>query len=347
MDDFWSWWTQEGASTAARAISNGTAERLVPLIAPRVRALHPDLAWELAPGPDGSEHVLVVTAEGDPKLRAHARRWLLGAPPPDRTWAYSDSRLPGDDEPLQLSVGDHEITSDDVVVAWSLDDRHDCLDVTVHHPAMAQMPEQVRQQLTLVLLDHTLGETTVETWIGGIESAVGPLPTPVADQDKNDDDDGDGVGGLPQLRAAVSALADSRVDDDGTPIWKLAESTADDGSVTLALFRVPLRSASAPHLEQHVELTLPFRHVTEAGLPDAPSLQALRAFTDEAEAALSPHAMLVAHESSAGRRVLHFYVDPLSDAGERLRQRSAAWSEGPSEFRSTPDPAWEQVAHLR
>ena len=57
------------------------------------------------------------------------------------------------------------------------------VDVSVHHPAFADLDEQQRDLATYLMLDQMLGEEAVETWLGEITSspvpALDPGPAPV------------------------------------------------------------------------------------------------------------------------------------------------------------------------
>ena len=56
---------------------------------------------------------------------------------------------------------------------------------------------------------------------------------------------------------------------------------------------------------------------------------------------------LAAAETADGMRLLHFYVDPETDATERLAALTDTWAEGDHEIVAAEDPAWERVGHLR
>ena len=104
-DAFWQWWDESGQRLTTGALARNDPMSVSDTISAAVETIHPELAWELAAG-EISEHVLVVTAGGNPDLRAAARRWLLAAPPADEVWSYADFRPPaGDPESIRLSSG--------------------------------------------------------------------------------------------------------------------------------------------------------------------------------------------------------------------------------------------------
>lgn len=328
IEEFWSWWAAGGAAAADAAIRAGEPQRVVADLTRRVAAIHPDLAWELAPGAT-ADHVLVVTSEGNPELRAPARRWLRAAPPACATWEFADARQPAADlAGTRLAVGDAELGFADVVVAPRRVGNR--LDVALHHPLFGELPEPARAQICFLALDAALGETDVETWIGEIT----PATVPPLD-----------AFGLSHLRGLVEQLAAEATDADGNPTWVLLQGEGPAGPL-LATAQVPLAVTTAPELDRHVAVRVPFRGRNLDGLPDDASLSALRDLEDHLSARLEA-GRLVAHETSAGVRVLHYYVESGTPACEVLRVAAAGWPQGRVEVVEEPDPGWHAVRHLR
>jgi hypothetical protein len=326
---FWSWWQEQGAAETATAIADGAPERMVPALSERVGAIEEGLAWELGPGAKGA-HVLVVSAEGDPALRGVARRWRRAAPPTDGIWEYSDSRLPvAEPSGVVLALGGVNV---DVAsaMAWARVTGAD-LDVAVYHPAFAQLSEQDRGIATYLLLDTVLGEAAVQTWLGRIDSSTEPPLDPVP---------------LVGLRAVVRELTDRFTDADGQPAWVLMEGSTQAGDRVLAGAQVPLRSATAPHLDTYVAVVVPFTDRTVDGLPDDGSLKPLRDFEDHLNTRLGDSGRIVAHETHGGVRTLHLYVDGSTPAVEQLRPAIAGWDQGQVGLTAAPDPGWQHVQHL-
>ncbi|WP_404385706.1 hypothetical protein LL946_05820 [Knoellia locipacati] len=262
IEAFWQWWTGEGARLTADAIAAGDPSHLVEPISSRVKAVDDRLAWELGPG-RVAQHVLVVSPEGDPDVRAVARRWLRAAPEPatDETWEYADARQRGTCDG-SLAIGPHSIRFSEVVVGARREGSH--LDVSIHHPSFRDLPEQARQQVTMLALDEAIGENDVETWLGGITPAVeAPL---------------DGFP-LAQLAPLVDGLAAEHRDESGEPTWVLLQGQGPRGRV-IASAQVPLAATSAPELDRHVAVQVPFSDLTEDGLPGEGSLGALRLLED-------------------------------------------------------------------
>ena len=329
---FWAWWQAEGARGVADAIEQDGLDDWADVITARVHGIDEGLAWELGPG-DLSAHVLVVTAAGAPELRAVARRWWLAAPEADATWSYSDARLPLPDlDGWGLRVAGHEISAPDVLVGARVDRRRACVDVTVHHPAFEAMDQETRTQVTYLLLDNALGEADVESWVGEVESATVPPLDAVT---------------LSGLRAVVRELRAEHTDADGQPSWVLLEGRTADGARMLAATQVPLRPATAPHLDTHVTVTLGFGGRTEEGLPDETSLSALRRLEDRLGERLGADGRVVGYETSQGVRRVHVYVDGAGPGAGQVREVVEGWDLGGHQVDVAYDPAWRGVAHLR
>jgi hypothetical protein len=329
---FWTWWTSAGATSCASAIAEKAPERIAEEMSRRVESVRPGLAWELAAG-DLSEHKLVVTAEGNPDLRAVARRWLLAAPSADETWSYDDHRGPVDD-PDGVSLRGGPDAPDIAFSELTLSARREGtkLHVTIHHPAFPDLPGEARLQVAFLALDAALGENDTEVWIGQIDTAEQP---PI-----------DGFG-LLALRSLVADIRRDSLDADGSPGWALLQGEGPDGPV-LAMARSPLHPLFGPVFTRHVAAHVPYLGRTEVGLPAAESLESLRMLEDRVTAALSDDGLLVAHESSAGIRTFHLYVDPDVDAVDRLAATVDDWPDGDVRVLVTDaDPGWEAVRHLR
>ncbi len=281
---FWEWWAAEGRAMADAALASGDVQTLVDPLTIRVHAISEELAWELGSGAAlGSEHELTVTAEGNADVRALARRWLRAAPATDAAWAFADlkQRAPDVSE-IQLGIGRETLSFADVLVGARVVGHH--VDVTVHHPAFERLDEGTRQQVAYIALDSAVGEETVESWLG----EVTPSPVPPID-------------GFPLVHVAgfLDDHARARRDQAGNPIWALLQGTGPAGPVT-AMAQVPLASVTAPLLDTHVGVLVPFGDSTEEGFPGPGSLDALRALEEHVLARLEGQGRLVAHETSGG-----------------------------------------------
>lgn len=327
--DFWTWWQGTGCVTTAAALAEQDPTRIAEELTSQIHAIDPALAWELAPG-HAATYLLVVSPEGDPERRALARRWLRAAPPADEVWEYADARQPvADLSGIRLSFNGHEIAFGDVVItARRVGYR---FDVSVHHPLFAEIPAEARMQIGFLALDDAIGEREVETWLGDITaSEVRPLD----------------AFPLEHLRSLVAALAAEARDENGQPTWVMMHGDRPEGPV-LALAQVPLAATFAPELDVHIKLTVPFAPATADGFPTDAALQQLRDFEDHLCTRLDTGGRLVAHETCAGQRVLHFYVDSTGPSAGVLEAASAGWPDGQVLLSAESDPAWRSVHHLR
>lgn len=326
---FWEWWAAEGRTAVTTALEDRQPDRVEESLSRAVAEIDSDLAWEIAPG-DLAQHVLVVSPEGNPDLRSLAHRWVRAAPPFDETWEYAAARQPAPSpEDIVLGVDDREIALSEIRVGARREGSH--LDVTVYHPGFADLDEQLRGQVAFLALDSTLGEDDVEAWVGAIApSTQEPL---------------DGFG-LSALRSVVKDLRDDNTSADGTPNWVILEADGDDGPV-MALAQVPLSPVTAPTLDTHVAVLVPYTDLTEQGYPGPGSLSALRALEEHLTERIGGSGRIVAHQSHRGMRVLHIYVDSTTPAVEQMRAAVEAWEQGRIRVQVTPDPGWHNVAHLR
>jgi hypothetical protein len=323
---FWSWWTTTGGSFVAAAVARRDPADANAELSTRIARIHPDLEWELGPGLH-AEHVLIVTAAGNPAQRATARRWLRAAPPSDQVWEYADLRRPGAAVTIRFD-GLPPVAIEDSVVSIEPDSAS--VHVGVHHPVFAALPPDTQRQLTFLILDLALGEEMVETWIGAIDPMANPP-----------------VGAVPvsELLPAVAGFAAEHTLADGSPAWKMLEGTR-DGQRVIATAEYPLRSIRRPHLDTHVQVSISYPVVRDDGLPESEMLDELRAFEDHLTDRLGGSGNLLAHETSAGVRILHYYTDSTTPADAQLRAASTGWPHGAVALTTTPDPAWHNVAHL-
>jgi len=327
--EFWAWWNDAGASMCASAVGTDDTEAMAEALALRVDAIDDGLAWEIAAG-SSSAHVLVVSPDGDPELRALARRWLKAAPEANFVWSYADSRQPVSDlAGCELQIAGRDIALSDVVVG--VQRRTSRLDVTAYHPVMSELNDHEQMRLTFLALDAALGEEATETWIGELSPATAP---PL---------DGFGLSGL---RATVRDLREEFVGDDGEPTWLVLQGETPYGPL-MASTQVPLAAAWAPELDTHIGVSVPYADQDDNGQPGPRSLGNLRAIEDHVVARLEGQGRLVAHETTRGVRLLHFYVNGGTPAAEQVKAAVQAWDEGRVRVRAESDPGWAQVQHLR
>ena len=327
---FWEWWAGEGRSLAEQSIDGRLEpEAFARTMAGEVGKLG-QLAWQLSAG-ETSRHVLVISPEGDPSMRALARRVVLAAPDADVFWSYVDSRPPAPDpESVVLSVsGSADVDLSRVQIAARMNNGR--FDVQLHHPFFPDLPEDARAMVTFAALDAALGEVDTELWLGEVTPVeFSPL---------------DGFG-LMALRSVVQDLKRKHLDRDGRPGWVMLRGETKEGPL-VAMARSPLHPLTAPNLDTYVAVGLPYTHRTDDGLPDEGSLEPLRAFEGRLESKLGTSGQVVAHLSNAGVRTLHVYVDSVAGVLPKVKSIAGSWNQGTASVHDMPDPGWTAVSHLR
>lgn len=326
IDAFWRWWPGARGRVEA-AVASGEWADLSDQINELVAAIHADLHWEFARG-ERAAHALVVSPAGRAELRAVAARWAAGAPEPDETWEYHTSRQP---DPkafgARLQIGGAELAMADLRYGFAVEGGRQLLDVTVYHPMFPELPEEVRGQISFLSLDWLLGEEGVERWVGAVEFGEAP-PADAYPPD--------------ELRAAVERQAVEHKE----PVWVMLTAQDKKGWPVLATAQKAMLPVRFPRFDTHVTVTLPYRETNDGGLPLDGSLTALRAFEDALTDALDADGELLAHETTRGTRVLHYYVDGSTGAAALIESRLTGWPEGRAQSTATYDPALDGVAHL-
>jgi hypothetical protein len=297
------------------------------LLAPAVSAIHPGLVWEVAPGREAA-HALVVTAAGDAELRSTAHRWARAAPPADMLWEFHPSRQANAQAlELTLDVGGFEFALDQLMLGLRVPRNQPRVDVSAYHPIFGELDEEARLDATLLALDWLLGEDEVARWVGEITPATFP---PI-----------DSVPAV-HLPAVIADVASGFQEEE----WLLFEGQTGEGAPLVATVRFPLRQVDFPLFDQHISIMLPYANRDESGLPVGDSLIALRDFEERLAARLlklRADAVLAAHLSTGGQRLIQIYADPTSDAAIHAKELIVSWEEGEPLVDVASDPAWTAV----
>ncbi|GLW06156.1 hypothetical protein Misp01_12860 [Microtetraspora sp. NBRC 13810] len=326
--EFWAWWSSARPEIDT-LVAAGDAERLTELVAPAVAAVHPGLVWEVAPGRTAAQ-ALVVTAAGDPALRSLAHRLAGAAPAADAQWEYHPSRQANPQAlDVTLDVGGYDFDLGQLMLGLRVPRDRPQVDMVVYHPIYTLLDEETRLQATVLALHWLIGEDDVARWAGEITTSAFPPIDAVA---------------AVHLPAVVADLAAGYDQEQ----WALLEGRTGDGARLIAVARHPLRHVDHPLFDRHIEITLPYAHADADGLPAEESARALREFEErlvDRLTELKDTALLVAHLSAEGRRVMHVYADPAGDAPARLQELAADWPEGGgAQVVVADDPGWSAVA---
>jgi len=324
--DFWRWWAGARVRVQA-AIGDGSVGSLAGEISGKVKAIHRDLHWELAPGRK-AQHALVVSPGGVAALRAAAARWRNAAPAADDVFEYFDARQ-ADDEffDSRIQIAGHHLELAELRFAVDAgEDAHD-LDVGVFHPAFPDMPEGARVQLAFLALDWALGEQQVELWVGQVDALPVGRPDLVT---------------FTELRAAVADLAAKHAE----PVYALLSAEDRRGRPVMAMIQVPMRSARWPRFDQHVAVTVRYP-ARPNGLPTDEALTQLRDLEDRIESVLPPDGEVIAHETTNGVRTIHVYADSTTDKASAVASVADSFHALKMTVTVAADPGFEAIAHLR
>ena len=319
---FWQWWASEGAARFDSAVDTGQWGDLPDVMSTHLAAVHPDLAWDTGPG-RAARSLLTVSSEGNAALRRIAEQWLRAAPPADESWEFAAARQP------VSGIGDNEIEIDgyrlhlgDVRFRITADSERERLDIAVHHPHFSEMTDKSPLRASFLVLDWVLGEDGVERWVGDVETTgIGGTATASASD----------------LEAAVNEMAAQARHEK----WVLMAGTTRGGERIVVSARRPLHWLDHPIFDLHTEVRLAYEDKREDGLPTVASLDLLRGIEDDISAALGIRGILVAHETVAGTRLLHYYSDSEDQNGRDTIETAARVAGGVT--RHDADPGWKQV----
>jgi hypothetical protein len=335
---FWTWWTHAGYAVADAVAQSapgldGEAGVARALLDPAIGQIDPGLAWHVGRGA-GSRFVLVVSGARHPALRVVAERWRRAGPPDDALWQFHPARpaQPSSfDAPVQ--VAGIVLEPAEALALVQLDDARFRMDVSVFHPAFAQLEQGAQTQVANVLVGWALGEDDTDRWIGQVDTTTTrPLnAVPVSL-----------LGGL--LGQLVARWGEER--------WATVEGVF-GRSRLVATVRHPLHRVDHPLFDEHLAVRLPYRTTEPDGQPgpaaEAALTAARRALVDQ----LGANAILVATQTADGERLLHFYADstasPLEDVRGVLTAHTLLTAPESDEagVQVTYDPGWDAVDHLR
>ncbi|MCC5952336.1 MAG: DUF695 domain-containing protein [Acidimicrobiia bacterium] len=330
IDAFWRWWA-DARHRIEEAIDSGVWGTLPDELTEVTLDIHPDLEWELSSG-TASRHALCVTSGGVRELRSLAERWRQAGPPADATWEYHAARPPDlnafeGGTTLQLAGQFVDPAAARLVI--DVDAERQLIDVTLHHPAFADMPRPAQAQVGFLVLDWLLGEDGVDRWLGAVDVAE-QLP--------------DGAVAPLALPEAVAEL--DRVSEPHGA-WALLQGTDPDGWPVLITARQPLPRSAFPLFDLRGSVTVAYRQQPETGFPEPEELDRLAALEDELVEAVGPEAVLAAVVSRRGERTFHFYADADGPAPTLVEAWSTLAAGGESQEGVVvvwePDPAWSEV----
>lgn len=297
--DFWSWWSGTRDRLGQAISAGGIDEGLVDEISRAVQTIHPQMAWELAPGKT-AQHAFRISPEGRPDLRQVALRWLSNAPPADATWEYHASKQ-ASQHLMRLDIAGAQFDLDEMRAITSWDSATRRLDVRLWHPQFERVPPQVHPQVGFLFLDSLLGEDEVERWIGQIDILDAPTGGRTPDE----------------IRAEVER---HKADPAGDETWILGQLDGPDGPA-IVLANAALKRIDHPFADQHVSIGVVLEG--ERALPDDAEAAQLNAEEDDLVARFEGVAVYAGRTTRPGMRTMHFVAGDL----ERVRATIDAWGQ--------------------
>jgi hypothetical protein len=207
--------------------------------------------------------------------------------------------------------------------AVTADEKRLRFNVVAYNPEYMYLSHEARLSATYLMLDWCLGEDDVERWVGSVDAATEVATDALTAR---------------ELTCRVDSLAARRDDSE----WSLVQRNVRDGIPTIASVRPWTRWIDHPLLDQHNIVTVPFADMTEDGLPSVDALCVLRAIE---RCRFGETGVLVAHETCAGARTLHFYTDSDDQNVSESLQRWVA-DLGDAELDQAADPSWQRVREL-
>jgi hypothetical protein len=312
---FWQFWA-ESRDAVARAIETRTLDKWVEPISKAVKAMHPQLAWELGKG-ERAQHYLAVSAEGDMERRVIAERWRSRAPAEDRVWEYRAAK-PGGAFDVTLGFGGVDLDFASVRYGIERDEARRRLHTTLHHPQLARLEPEARKQASFIILDSALGEDDVERWIGTIDTSTEPLADTLT------------------LRQLADAVTPWRAETE--PTWSLLQAALPDGKTAVILANLTIKRVDHLLMEVHLEVEVGIEH---GGMPDGAELDDLRQLEDELITSFGRDAVHIATETRPGSRTNHFHVAQQGPALARTEHWERAHPERRIRIEVRHDPRWE------
>jgi hypothetical protein len=273
--------------------------------------------------------MLVVSGGRHPALRGIAERWRMAGPADDAEWEYH-AAFPAEPSAfgVPLRVADLELDPAESMVMAMPDDRRYRLDLLVHHPAFGQLPEPARNRVASTLVGWALGEDETDRWVGRIDATEAePLdPVPV------------------RMLSSVTAQLAERW---GGERWATLEGSFDDLRL-IAEVRHPLHRVDYPLFDEHIAVRLPYSDSEPDGLPSHLARAELKEFQEVLLSRLRSDALLVAHQTASGERLLHFYANSASRRAYAIRGLLHKHLLGAlATVQAEYDPGWQRIDHLR
>jgi hypothetical protein len=276
------------------------------------------LEWQLTGGVEARNSLNLVSG-GSRLLRLVAELWRRMGPPDDQEWEHHPARLPFGLATFEMAGV--EIDPAEARFESSWDELYERLDLTISHPAFAEMTEDEARDVAMHLLDGTLGEDAVERWIGIIETSD---HTPDASPLFTLRSDIDGVA------AVATGTAWERVDDQY------------DGVVVASVNRA---AKWIDHLSKPIygELTITALASGDDGLPVPLEQKRIEASVAELQTELGDHAVFIGAATGEGEHTVHFFISPAEEVETALREWRERQDNRDIAIELVPDEQWQNA----
>lgn len=362
---FWDAWPSLRPALA-ESVDSGTpvAPETSEKVSELVRAIHPDMDWEIGKAPepqagglddmdlstdiDPAKLLEQLAALDDPSrltdapayamtlrpgatedARVVSERWARSAPD-DAEWTFRPVR-PADHDQLTATVNwdDHELDLSHVSVSMRVDQANGRIDVGVYHPDNMFLSTETRRRLADHITLLALGEDQVVRWVGRVEPLderpLDPLPPT-------------------SMPAVAKQMGDLLGGTDG---WVTLHGRLPLQGAVEILLRHPVTRREYPALSLFVQVLTPYADADSDRLPKDSSSTALAELEARLKQILGDDGALFMRQSGAGQRMYIYYLDPESGVLPEFESALMDWPEGKIQLRTQLDPKWSQFELAR
>lgn len=170
---FWDWYPKN-AQRYFEKIESSQIMDIADEVGKQMSKLFPHMAWNFGPGEE-SGHSFTISGEGMMHKQLLAHYWLQHAPQLEG-WTFYGSRQASAPDTLGgmaigLRDGEASISAGDFEIATQPNEEAQNFDIVAWHPRFADLPDEDRMQILILMLDEALGEFGTENWIGSIDIA--------------------------------------------------------------------------------------------------------------------------------------------------------------------------------
>ncbi len=316
--EFWEWWATVRDDVDREIREGGIHDDTIDEIEERVWRIHPELNWQITAGIDAPQSLNLVSG-GTRLLRLIAELWRRMGPADDTRWEHHPSRLPFGLTPFE--IGGVEIDPSEARFSATEDRLYARLDITVAHPAIAELDEDTANDAAMHILDATLGEDAVERWLGILETAD-TLPE-----------------GSPMF------MARSVIDRFSAETPEHGWERVDDQYDGVVLAQVDRSVKWIDHIDKPIysEVTINALMAGEDGLPVPIEQKRLDAVVADLVERLGNRAVLLGTAVGDGEQTVHLYVGVGDDVERTISEWRDANDNREISVDLVPDEQWQNA----